>query len=83
MTDNLLKIKVECVTSEKLELSLYSASKNNDSELDFYSVDFLEEQLTDIIKDYEKRLPVCISLSLKPIRFIDSEGVFFWGVDLF
>jgi anti-anti-sigma factor len=77
MQNDPLKIKIVSFTLEKLELSLYSTSENNEAELDFYSVDFLEQQLIDIIKNYEKRLPGCITLSLKPIRFIDSEGLFF------
>tara|TARA_B100000586_G_scaffold142898_1_gene103482 strand:+ start:445 stop:807 length:363 start_codon:yes stop_codon:yes gene_type:complete len=77
MQDDLLKLKVDGVTPEKLALSLCSTSKNNDSDLDLFVVGALEKQLLDIISVYKSRLPECIILSLRPVRYIDSEGLFF------
>jgi len=77
MQDNLLKLKADCVTPEKLELSLCSTSKTNAADLDLCAVGALEKQLIDIMSEYKSKLPECIMLSLKSIRFIDSEGLFF------
>ena len=77
MQNNFLKLNVDCVTPEKLELSLCSTSKNNDADLDLFVVGVLEKQLLDIISVYKSRLPECIILSLRPVRFIDSEGLLF------
>ncbi len=77
MQDNLLKLNVDCVTPETLELGLYSTSKNNTADLDLCAVCALEKQLIDIMSEYKSRLPECIIVSLKPVRFIDSEGLFF------
>ena len=77
MQDDPLKLKVDGVTSEKLELSLCSTSKNSALDLDFCSVGVFEKQLLGIMSVYKSRLPACIMLSLRPVRFIDSEGLLF------
>ena len=77
MQDDLLKLKVDGVTPEKLALSLCSTSKNSAADLDFCSVGVFEKQLLGIMSVYKSRLPACIMLSLRSVRFIDSEGLLF------
>lgn len=77
MKDDLLNIKISHSTQEKLELTLYTTPRNNNTDLDLYSISHLEKQLIDIVSNYKSKLPKYITLSLKPIHFIDSEGLFF------
>ena len=43
----------------------------------YQRVELKTQQLIDIVSNYKSKLPACIILSLKPVRYIDSEGLFF------
>jgi anti-anti-sigma factor len=76
MKDNLLKIKILNYTPQKLELSLHSEQNDYiDMDFDFLSTPLIETQFIDILSNYKTQLPNYASLSLKQVKFIDSEGL--------